>query len=159
MPKAIIVYDTFTGNTEAMAKAIAEGIIEVGNVEVELYKLGTRFPMSALNDADAIILGSPTEYGNVTSGMKVFIESMNELKAAKKLNLKKKVGGVFGSYTWDGGWVVEMLGLRLKRLGLKVIPPIVSAPAFIDMGKESRDPHLQKCRKLGRAMVTAIAKP
>jgi len=158
MPKAIIIYDTFTGNTEAMAKAIAEGISKVDNVEVELYKLGTRFPMSTLNDADAIILGSPTEYGNVTSAMRTFLESMNELRAAKKLNLRKKVGGVFGSYTWDGGWVVDMLGLGLKRLGLKVIPPIVSAPAFIDMGKESGEPHLQKCRELGRTVATAIAR-
>jgi flavodoxin I len=158
MSKAIIVYDTFTGNTEAMAKAIAEGIGKGGTIEVELYKLGTRFPMSTLNDADAIILGSPTEYGNVTSAMRVFLESVSELKAARKLNLRKKVGGVFGSYTWDGGWVVEMLGLRLKRLGVRVIPPIVSAPAFIDMGKDSAEPHLQKCRELGRAVVMAIPK-
>ncbi len=152
------MYDTFTGNTEAMAKAVAEGANEVGKIEVELYKLGTRFPMSIVNDADAIILGSPTEYGNVTAAMRAFFESMSELKVAKRLKLKGKVGGVFGSYAWDGGWAVEMLGAKLKKLGISVVPPIISEVAFLDKGKEIAEKHLDKCRELGRAVASAAAK-
>jgi len=158
MPKIIILYDTFAGNTEAMAKAVAEGVNKVENVKVEIYKIGTRFPMSALNDAEGIIVGSPTEYGNVTSAFRTFLESMAELKVAKKLNLQKKVGGVFGSYAWDGGWAVDMLGVKLKKLGLKVMPPIVSEPEFLDMGKEIAERHLQKCRELGTAVAMAVVR-
>lgn len=114
MPKVVVVYDSVTGNTEAMAKAVVEGATQVKGVEVELYEVGTRFPMSVLNGADATIVGSPTEYGNATSQMRAFLSSMLELVTVKKLHLKGKPGGVFGSYGWDGGWVVEMIVRHLK---------------------------------------------
>lgn len=158
MPKIIILYDTFTGNTETMSKAVAEGAKSVENVEVEVYKLGSRFPITALNDADGIILGSPTEYGNVTTAFRSFFESMTELKAAKKLTLNKKVGGAFGSYSWDGGWAVDMLATRIRKLGVKIVAPTVSEPEFLNMGKEIAERHLEKCRELGRVVAASIAK-
>jgi flavorubredoxin len=105
-----------------MAKAVAEGA-STAKAEVELHKVGTRFPMSLLNEAGALVIGSPTKYGNVTHEMKAFLESMTELKAPKKLRLKGLIGGVFGSYTYDGGWVVDALALRMKKLGIRLIPP------------------------------------
>ncbi len=156
MAKVVIVYDSVTGNTESMAKAIAEGVSSVKSTEVESHKVGTPFSISALNEADAIVIGSPTEYGNVSSSMKAFLESVNELAAAKKLRLRGKVGGVFGSYGWDGGWVVDMLAMRMKKLGLRVVPNAVSAVDQEGQAGRISQKHLEECRELGKAVATKI---
>jgi multimeric flavodoxin WrbA len=65
-----------------MANAVAEALSQVEGVQVEMHKLGTPFAMSILNEADAIVFGSPTEYGNVTTAFRTFLESMTELKTA-----------------------------------------------------------------------------
>lgn len=157
MSKIMIIFDSVSGNTETMAKAVAEGVSAVKGVQVELYKVGTRFSMSLLNETDAIILGSPTVYGNVTPEMKAFIESMAELNATKKLHLNGKIGGLFGSYAYDGGWVVDALAMRMKKIGLKLTPPIVSAVDHEGgMGVHIDQEALEKCRELGKAIATAL---
>jgi flavodoxin I len=157
MAKVILVYDSVTGNTETMAEAVVEGIKEVRNVEVEMHKVGTRFPMSILADADAIVVGSPTEYGNATMQMRGFLESMVELVQAKKLNLKGKPAGVFGSYGWDGGWATDMLANKMKTAGLRLIPLVVSAPEKLPVGSPN-ELHLNECRELGKAVAAKAAK-
>ena len=156
MPKVIVVYDSVTGNTEAMAKAVVEGAKEVRNVEVEMFKVGTQFPMGVLASADAIIVGSPTEYGNATMQMRGFLTSMVELVQAKKLKLKGLPGGVFGSYEWDGGWGTEMLANKIGAAGLRLIPPVVSAPGKLGMGLPN-ELRLNECRELGRAVAGKAA--
>lgn len=157
MPKIVVVYDSNTGNTEEMARAVVEGASDVKNVEVEIYKVGTRFPMSVLNGADALVVGSPTEYGNATSQMRAFLGSMVELVAAKKLRLRGKPGGVFGSYGWDGGWVVDMMSKTLKKVGIKIVPPIVSAPERLGIASLDEELPLPKCRQLGHAVAMKAA--
>jgi flavorubredoxin len=157
MTKVIVVYDSITGNTETMAKAVVEGAKNVKNIEVEMLKVGTRFPMGILTGADAIVVGSPTEYGNATMQMRGFLESMVELIQAKKLNLKGTPAGVFGSYGWDGGWVTEMLAKKMKTAGLRLIPPVVSAPEKLAIGSRN-GLHLDECRKLGKAVALKAAK-
>jgi len=167
MPKIVVIYDSRSGNTEEMAKAVAEGVNSVKGVEVELHKVGTRFPITIIDEADAIILGSPTYYGNVTPEMRAFIESALELKTAKKLRLRGKIGGVFGSYGWDGGWAAGRLGELLKSLGIKLVPPIVSAldqmggPWWSSTNSKGvcfNEESLRKCRELGRTMAQKLVK-
>lgn len=45
MVKVLVLYDSKTGNTEKMAKAVAEGIKEAGN-EVDVKKIGQTFKPS-----------------------------------------------------------------------------------------------------------------
>ena len=159
MVKVAIVFDSMSGNTEKMANAVADGVRTVDGVEVELCKLGSPFSIGLLNQSDAIVLGCPTEYGTVTSGMKRFVESMAELNAAKKLTLKGKVAGIFGSYAWDGGWAVDLLALRMKRMGLLIVPPTVSAiDRMGGMGSNIDAVSLDECRKLGKSVAEKIAK-
>ena len=159
MVKVAIVFDSMSGNTEKMAHAVADGVRAVEGVEVELCKLGTPFSIGVLNESDAMVLGSPSEYGNVTSRMKAFVESMAELNAAKKLTLKGKLVGIFGSYAWDGGWAVDLLALRMKRMGLLVVPPTVLAVDRMGgMGSNIDSVSLDECRKLGKSIAEKIAK-
>jgi flavorubredoxin len=157
MPKVIVVYDSVTGNTEKMANAVVEGAKEIKNIEVEMYKVRERFQMGVLNGADAIIVGSPTEYGNATMQMRGFLESMVELVQAKKLKLKGMPAGIFGSYGWDGGWATDMMAKKIKTAGLRPIPPVVSAQEALGMGLPN-ELRLDKCRELGKAVAAEAAK-
>ncbi len=159
MPKIIIIYDSKTGNTEKMAKAVVEGATSVKGVDVELHKVGTRFPVSSLDKTDAVVLGSPTNYGNPTPDVREFLTAVADLKKSGRLSLKNKIGGVFGSYGWDGGWVTDSLAATMKTLGIDVIPPIVSAVDQMGaMGAHISEENLNRCRELGKAVATKLTK-
>ena len=92
MTQVLVVYDSRTGNTEKMALAVAEGAENVKGVEVVVLKVD-QTKMGDLVNADAVILGSPTYYGNMTGKMKSFIDRTNGIHG----KLKGKVGGAFTS--------------------------------------------------------------
>jgi flavorubredoxin len=159
MTKIVIIYDSKTGNTELMANAVAEGARSVKGVEVQVQKVGTRFPISILNSADAIIVGSPTIYGNITHEIVEFLGNIKYLTEAKHLNLKGKKGAAFGSYGWDGGWNTERIEEELKALGVQLVVPAVSAAdqgGVMQMKIHKND--LAKCRELGVAVAKAVIK-
>ena len=126
MSKVIVIYDSQTGFTERMAKAVVKGVVETIDINVELIKIGKPFSVTKLDSVDAIIIGSPTIYGNVTPGMRYFLECVSAHKEAKRLKLSGKIGGVFGSYGWDGGWAIEKLKTDMETLGIKIVTPAVS---------------------------------
>ena len=92
MTSVLIVYDSATGNTEKMASAVATGAKKAKGVEVVVLKVD-KAKMEDLVKADAIILGSPTYYGNMTGRLKSFIDKTNSIHG----KLKGKVGGAFTS--------------------------------------------------------------
>jgi flavodoxin I len=61
--KALIVYDSVYGNTEKIARAIAEAIAPSG--EVKVVQAGEASP-SELESIDLLIVGSPTHGGRPT---------------------------------------------------------------------------------------------
>jgi flavorubredoxin len=158
MAKVIIIYDSGTGNTELMVNAVAEGARSVKNVEVQLHKIGTRFSIHILKDADGVIIGSPTIYGNMTHRLVEFFNTLRYLRTVGRIILNGKKGAAFGSYGWDRGWSTERIEQELKALGVELVAPAVSAseqgtysPMKIDTGD------LDKCRELGKAVAKAVA--
>jgi len=91
MMKVMIVYDSNTGNTEAMAHAVAEGV-EAEGVEVDVKKVDAA-SVDDLPTVDGLILGSPVYYGLPSAGIKKFID--DSVKYHGKLD--GKVGGAFAS--------------------------------------------------------------
>ena len=96
--KVSIVYWSGTGNTEAMANAVAEGAKGAG-AEVELL------PVSAAREdvlaSDALILGCPAMGAEQLeeSEFEPFFSAIEGKLAGKKV-------GLFGSYDWgDGEWM------------------------------------------------------
>lgn len=159
MPKVVVIYDSESGNTEKMARAVAEGASSVEGVVSELHKVGTPFPISLLDKADALIVGSPSIYGLPTPEMRAFLDAAKELKVTKKLKLKNKIGGVFGSYAWDGGYVVDVLSEAMQTLGVKLAAQMVSAVDRRGLMQTRIDGEaLQKCRDLGRAIAEELVK-
>lgn len=92
MTKVLIVYDSRTGNTEKMASAVADGAKKVKGTEVVVLSVD-KAKMQDLTGSDAIILGSPTYYGNMSGKMKSFIDRTNSIHG----KLKGKAGGAFTS--------------------------------------------------------------
>ncbi len=92
MATMLIIYDSRTGNTEKMALAVAEGAKKVKGTKV-VVKAVDKAKLSDLTDADAIILGSPTYYGNMSGKMKSFIDKTFAVHG----KLEGKVGGAFTS--------------------------------------------------------------
>jgi len=97
MPKVLIIYYSRSGNTEAMAKLVAEGVQSEG-IEVECKKVADT-KLDELLSADGIIIGSPTYYGTMASEIKKLLD--DSVRYHGKLD--GKVGAAFSSAGGIGG--------------------------------------------------------
>lgn len=95
--KVLIIYQSQTGNTEAMAKAIEAGIRKEG-VEVSRKKIEDA-NVDDLLEPDGIIIGSPTYFAATTAEVKRFID--DSIKHFGKL--EGKAGAAFSSSGDLGG--------------------------------------------------------
>ena len=73
--KSLVIFDTVSGNTEKIAKAIGEAISESG--EAEVLSVGEVDP-SKLSSVDFLVVGSPTHGGRPTADLKKIINSISE---------------------------------------------------------------------------------
>ena len=155
MAKIVIIYDSKTGNTEKMAKSVAEGAKSVTGVDVLLKKLGEPFSLKVLDDADAIILGAPAHYAHITPEMRNFLEYLRDEIGAVRLKVKGKIGGTFGSYGWDGGAAIERLAKDMENLGIKVQSPVLAQVPPLPYSSLKEKP-LKECRELGKTLAQKI---
>jgi NAD(P)H dehydrogenase (quinone) len=146
-PKVLIAFYSRSGVTEALANGIAEGARAAG-AEVRLRRarevvsqeiinsvpgwaedasmLNARYEAPTADDAvwaDAIVFGTPTRFGAVSSELKAYIDSLGGLWAQGKLN--GKVGSVFGTTsTPHGGNESTLISLYnpMAHLGLIIVP-------------------------------------
>jgi NAD(P)H dehydrogenase (quinone) len=142
MAKVLVLYYSAYGHIEAMAQAVAEGARAAG-AEVDIkrvpelvpeevarksgYKLDQAAPVATVEELpnyDAIIFGSGTRYGTMTSQIRNFIDQTGGLWAKGALN--GKVGSAFtSSATQHGGqestiltFIPTMLHLGMVVVGL-----------------------------------------
>lgn len=87
-----MIYDSRTGNTEKMAKAVAKGAGRAKGTKVVLLKVD-KAKMADLTASDGIVMGSPTYYGNMSGEMKTFIDRSFAVHG----KLVGKAGGAFTS--------------------------------------------------------------
>ena len=139
----LVLYYSSYGHVERMAEAIAAGARDVSTDVVvkrvpELvpeevaskagYKLCQDAPIARpgeLADYDAIIIGTPTRFGNMASQMKNFLDQTGGLWAQDKL--VGKVGSVFTSTeSQHGGQESTILATHIVLLHLGMI--IVGLP-------------------------------
>jgi len=143
MNKIIVAYWSQTGNTEAMAKAIANGITEAGK-EVEVLEI-SKVSLEELKGADVFALGCPAMGDEVLEEceMEPIVSEIEDFANGKKIAL-------FGSYGWgDGQWMREWEE-RMKIAGAV----IVGAKGLII--QEAPDSNAEEsCRNLGKILATA----
>jgi flavodoxin I len=98
--KALIVYDSVYGNTEKIARAIADAITPSN--EVKVLRAGEADP-SELTSIDLLIVGSPTHGGRPTPAVQEFLNKDPKLSlqginvAAFDTRIQSKLARVFGS--------------------------------------------------------------
>jgi NAD(P)H dehydrogenase (quinone) len=132
--KILVLYYSSWGHVETMAEAVAEGARKVAGTEVTIkrvpelvpdevakqfhYKLDQKAPIAQpaeLADYDAIIIGTPTRFGNMAAQMKQFLDQTGGLWA--KGALIGKVGSVFtSSATQHGGQESTILATHIVLL-------------------------------------------
>lgn len=134
MTKVLILYYSSYGHIETMAQAVAEGAAAVPGVEVVIKRVPEIVPAeiaaaghykaaqaaeiattAELPNYDAIIIGTPTRFGNMAAQMKTFLDATGGLWA--KGALVGKVGGVFtSSATQHGGQESTILSTHIVLL-------------------------------------------
>jgi NAD(P)H dehydrogenase (quinone) len=92
MVRVLVLYDSPTRNTEKMASAVVEGVKQVAGVKPVLKKV-SEASLDDLEEADGIIVGSPTYYGLMSGNLKAFLDKSVEIHG----KLEGKVGGAFTS--------------------------------------------------------------
>jgi NAD(P)H dehydrogenase (quinone) len=97
MARMLVLYFTRTGNTKAMAEAVARGA-ETEGADVSLQDVEETKAEEVLA-YDAIVAGSPTYYGGMAGKMKEFLDAT----VAHHGKLSGKVGGAFSSSANIGG--------------------------------------------------------
>ncbi|MGA3303854.1 MAG: NAD(P)H:quinone oxidoreductase [Methylovirgula sp.] len=155
----LITFYSRSGVTEALAKGVAEGAAKEG-AEVRLRRvrefvgpevmaqapgwkesaeaMNARYPAPTADDAawaDAIVLGTPTRFGNASAELKAYIDSLGGLWMQGKLN--GKAGAVFGSTsTPHGGNETTLVSLYipLAHLGLIIVPTGYGDPSMFKAG-------------------------
>ncbi|PZP91432.1 MAG: NAD(P)H dehydrogenase [Variovorax paradoxus] len=158
-PKVLIVFYSRNSSTELLAQAVAEGATAAG-AEVRLRRvrelvgpelmrqvpgwqenataMNTRHPAPTEADAewaDAIVFGTPTRFGAISSELKSFIDGLGGLWMQGKLN--GKVGSVFGSTSSrHGGNESTLLSIYtpMAHLGLIIVPLGYADPAMFKAG-------------------------
>lgn len=122
--KIVVIYDSKTGNTEKMAKAVAEGVKKVADVEVK--KIGEAFPLTILAEVDGVVFGSPVYYADISNNMKDFLEHMESYIKANRKTINHIPAAIFGSYGYDGAWLMEeKLKDMVKDLGYDVFDEVL----------------------------------
>jgi flavodoxin short chain len=141
MKKVLVAYWSGTGNTETMAKSVAEGAKETG-AEVTLKPVA-EVTGEMVKAAETIAFGCPAMGAEILeeNEMEPFI---SQLTAAE---IGGKALGLFGSYDWgDGQWMRDWAE-RMKGLGANIDGEGITANLA-----PSNDA-LAQCRDLGKRLA------
>jgi len=140
MAKVLVLYYSSYGHVETMANAVAEGARSAGaTVDIKRvpetapldvakaahFKLDQAAPIAVIDDLanyDAIIVGTPTRFGRVSSQMASFLDQASGLWMRGALN--GKVGGAFtATASQHGGQETTLFSIitNLLHFGLTIV--------------------------------------
>jgi NAD(P)H dehydrogenase (quinone) len=157
--KIQVIFYSMYGHIYRMAEAVAEGARQVAGAEVSLYQVAELVPDAALErtgakaarqafahvpfakpeqlpDADALIFGTPTRFGNMAAQMRNFLDQTGGLWV--KGALIGKVGSVFASTgTQHGGQETTITSFHttLLHLGMIIVGVPYSAAGLTNMNE------------------------
>ncbi len=143
MSRVLIVFASRTGETEAIANLIAEGIRIAGH---EAVVTGAKeiIKEQDLEDYDALVLGSATYHGEMMRPMKTL------LFLAEKARLEGVVGGAFGAFGWSGEAPERIYNTMLNIFKMRM----VSGP--LSLRSSSLAGGIQMAQQYGRDLVALL---
>ena len=92
----LVVYHSASGNTQKMAEEVADGAKAVSGTKIVLKRVG-EVAADDLLSSDAVIVGSPVYFGNM-SGEKTFFDNWNlKFRLSQERRMNNKVGAAFAT--------------------------------------------------------------
>ena len=140
MSKIAVVYWSGTGNTEAMAGAVADGAKEKG-ADVSVFT-ASEFSGSMMDDFDAVAFGCPSMGAEQLEDSE-FEPMFNDCES--KLSGKKIA--LFGSYGWGDGEWMRTWEDDCKSFGANLVCDSVICNDAPDSDAE------QQCKSLGAVLA------
>jgi NAD(P)H dehydrogenase (quinone) len=157
--KVQVIFYSMYGHIYRMAEAVAAGAREVSGAEVSLFQVPELVPPDALErsgaaaarqafaqvpvatprqlaEADALIFGTPTRFGNMCSQMRNFMDQLGGLWISGAL--VGKVGSVFASTgTQHGGQETTITSFHttLLHLGMVIVGVPYSEQRLVNMNE------------------------
>lgn len=139
-----VLYYSRSGNTKAMAEAIAQGMRKVEGVDAEI------FPLDAINvdfvkESKCVVLGTPTYLASMAAEVKAWLDRPNA-----DLGLAGKIGGTFATQDYlHGGADIAIQGI-LGHLMVKGMATYSGGGAcgkpVIHLGPVALKDHLDEAR-------------
>lgn len=120
--KILVTYHSLSGNTELMAEAVVEGAKSVPNAVVVLKPVGL-VTAEDLFSSDAVIVGSPVYWSNMSGEVKTFFDNWQfKFGMFPEFKMKNKVGAAFATGGQiSSGKEVTMLTILAAMLGNQMI--------------------------------------
>ena len=150
MVKALVVYYSLFGNTEKIAKALAEGL-QTGGIDSEAIKVDL-VEIDELSNVDLLCVGSPTHGWSASKPIKEFLE---RLKRVEGLRDKKAFAFDTKMKSRLAGSAGDNIEKELKNLGFIVVKPSESA---IVKGREGplEEGSEEKFKQLGSELAQRV---
>jgi NAD(P)H dehydrogenase (quinone) len=166
--KVLVVFHSVYGHIHVLANAVAAGVQEVAGIELVLRRV-REFPetvqhmeqekgysyqvyqglrsipectLDDLKEADGVLFGSPTRYGNMTAQMKSLIDGTAQLWLSG--GMEGKPAGVFTSTaSTHGGQETTLVTMMipLLHLGMIIVGVPYSAPGMIHVDARGGTPY------------------
>lgn len=160
---ACIIFHTETGNTRAMAEMIAKGMRQADpdhELAVHLWEIReVEAPeLETLSQAQVVVFGAPTYFGDLSWQMKKFIDTM----LPRKVDLRGKLAAAFASANAPGGGgyeeaILTMLKALLVSGCLVYSGGVKTGRARMHFGAVSqrvpRGVDAERCRTLGENLA------
>jgi flavodoxin len=140
--KALVVYDSYYGNTEAVGRAIGEALGQASGTpaDVQTMRVGDVRP-EQLTGLDALVVGSPTRAFQATPPVKAFLRgipagALNGVRVAAfdtRVDAENTGPAILRFLARLFGYAAEPIAKRLRRMGGQQAAP----PAgFVVLGTE-----------------------
>ncbi|KAI9139455.1 NAD(P)H:quinone oxidoreductase, type IV [Paraphysoderma sedebokerense] len=150
----IVIYSMYH-NIYKLAKAVKEGIDATGHAECEIYRVAETLPQEVLTkmgapappdvpvitaaelaNADGVIFGVPTRFGNMPAQLKAFLDSCGQLWATGQLN-GKLAGAFCTAGSQHGGIETTILSCLsfFAHMGMLYVPLGYMDPCISDISE------------------------
>src|SRR5919109_2097077 len=88
----LVVYHSASGNTQKMAEEVADGAKAVSGTKIVLKRVG-EVAADDLLSSDAVIVGSPVYFGNMSGEVKTFFDNwLLKFGVFRDFTMRNKVG-------------------------------------------------------------------
>jgi flavorubredoxin len=132
--RVLLAYVSAYGYTAEMARQLAAGIIQAGDIEIELVDIECILPgdlEEKIVKSNGILIGSPTINQNTLLPVYKMFSLINPIRD------KGKLAAAFGSYGWSGE-AVKLIEDQLKNLKLNIFAEGIAEKFFPFNGKGER---------------------